>query len=74
MTKRIEETGEGILSGRIGIHPLRSDKDTLACNFCNYKSICRRDGGYDRNYTNKLTPKPKKEKNADNIDREQQLR
>ncbi len=59
VTARMEETASGILSGEIGIHPLRGDQDRLACTYCSYKAICRRDGGYNRNYARKLKPKPK---------------
>ena len=55
----MEETASGILSGEIGIHPLREDQNRLACTYCSYKAICRRDGGYNRNYARKLKPKPK---------------
>ncbi|MBR0468676.1 MAG: PD-(D/E)XK nuclease family protein [Mogibacterium sp.] len=56
---RIEETASGILSGKIGINPLKNDSK-LACGFCNYRSVCRRDRGYSGNYYRALKPKPKK--------------
>ena len=55
---RIEETAEGILGGKIGIHPLRVD-NRLACGYCNYKSVCRRDRGYVKNSYRAIKPKPK---------------
>lgn len=55
---RIEETAEGILSGKIGINPLRVDK-RLACGYCSYKSVCRRDRGYVKNSYRQIKPKPK---------------
>jgi len=55
---RIEETAEGILGGKIGIHPLNVD-NRLACGFCNYKSVCRRDRGYVKNSYRAIKPKPK---------------
>ena len=58
---RIEETAEGILDGKIGINPLRVDS-RLACGYCNYKSVCRRDRGYVKNSYRQIKPKPK-EKN-----------
>ena len=58
---RIEETAKGILDGKIGINPLRVDS-RLACGYCNYKSVCRRDRGYVKNSYRQLKPKPK-EKN-----------
>ena len=62
---RIEETASGILSGRIGIHPLKND-DRLVCSYCSYKSVCRRDRGYTKNYARIMKKKPKKQKdNAD---------
>ena len=60
--KRIEEAGKGLLNGDIDIHPLRPDGSVLACNYCSYKSICRRDGGYAKNYSRKLKSKPKETK------------
>ena len=59
---KIEEIASGILSGEIGIHPLKGENNTLACNYCSYKSICRRDMCYNLNYSKKLEPKPKKKK------------
>ena len=59
--KRIEETASGILDGKIGINPLRVDS-RLACGYCNYKSVCRRDRGYVKNSYRQIKPKPK-EKN-----------
>ncbi|MBR2705628.1 MAG: PD-(D/E)XK nuclease family protein [Mogibacterium sp.] len=56
---QIEKTAEGILSGRIGINPLKND-NTLVCGYCSCKSICRRDRGYVRNRARSLRPKPKK--------------
>lgn len=58
---RIEETAKGILDGKIGINPLRVDS-RLACGYCNYKSVCRRDRGYVKNSYRQIKPKPK-EKN-----------
>ena len=55
---RIEETAEGILGGKIGINPLRVD-NRLACGYCNYKSVCRRDRGYVKNSYRMIRPKPK---------------
>ena len=55
---RIEETAEGILDGKIGINPLRVDKK-LACGYCNYRSVCRRDRGYVKNSYRSIKPKPK---------------
>lgn len=55
---RIEETAEGILGGKIGINPLRVD-NRLACGYCSYKSVCRRDRGYEKNSCRPLKPRPK---------------
>ena len=55
---RIEETAEGILSGRIGINPLKND-NRLVCGWCSYKSVCRRDRGYVKNRARTLKTKPK---------------
>ena len=55
---RIEETAEGILGGKIGINPLRVD-NKLACGFCSYKSVCRRDRGYVKNSYRPIKAKPK---------------
>ena len=56
---QIEKTAEGILSGRIGINPLKNDS-TLVCRYCSYKPVCRRDRGYAKNRWRSLEPKPKK--------------
>ncbi|MBR0307671.1 MAG: PD-(D/E)XK nuclease family protein [Mogibacterium sp.] len=50
---RIEETASGILSGKIGINPLK-DSNSLPCSWCGYKAICRRDRGYVKNYARTL--------------------
>ena len=55
---RIEETAEGILGGKIDIRALRVDS-RLACSYCGYKSVCRRDRGYVRNSYRQIEPKPK---------------
>ena len=55
---RIEETAEGILGGKIGINPLRVD-NRLACGYCSYKPVCRRDRGYVKNSYRSIKPKPK---------------
>ena len=61
---RIEETAEGILGGKIGINPLKVDS-RLACGYCSYRSVCRRDRGYAKNRSRSLKPKPKKESAKD---------
>ena len=58
---QIEKTAEGILSGRIGINPLKND-NTLVCGYCSCKPICRRDRGYTENWARSLKPKPKPKK------------
>lgn len=55
---RIEETAEGILEGKIGINPLRVDS-RLACGYCSYKAVCRRDRGYVKNSYRQIMPEPK---------------
>lgn len=55
---RIEEAAEGILGGKIGINPLKAD-NRLACGYCSYKPVCRRDRGYVKNTSRVLKPKPK---------------
>ena len=57
--KRIEETASGILSGSIGIHPLK-ESNKLACGHCGYQSVCRRDRGYAKNWSRSLKVRPKK--------------
>ena len=57
---RIEETASGILSGKIGIRPLKND-NKLVCNYCSYKAVCRRDRGYVKNSARAMKPKPKKQ-------------
>ena len=55
---RIEETAEGILGGKIDISPLRVDS-RLACGYCSYKPVCRRDRGYVKNSYRPIKPEPK---------------
>ena len=55
---RIKETAEGILGGKIGINPLRVDS-RLACGYCGYRSVCRRDRGYVKNSIRPVKPKSK---------------
>lgn len=57
---QIEKAAEGILSGRIGINPLKND-NTLVCGNCGCKAVCRRDRGYAKNRSRSLKPRPKKE-------------
>ena len=57
---QIEKAAEGILSGKIGINPLRND-NTLVCGFCSCKPVCRRDRGYAKNRYRSITPRPDKE-------------
>ena len=57
---RIEETASGILSGKIGIHPLRN-KNKSPCEYCDYRAVCRRDRSYVKNSYRYLKPKPKPE-------------
>ena len=59
--KHIEETASGILSGKIGIHPLKNDKK-LVCGWCDYKAVCRRDRGYVKNSARIIKAKPKDKK------------
>lgn len=63
--KRIEETASGILSGSIDIRPLKNS-NKLACGYCNYRSVCRRDRGYYKNQPRVIKPKPKENKEKDN--------
>ena len=62
--ERIEETAEGILSGKIGIHPLRDDK-TIPCYYCDYKAVCRTDRSYAKNRERRIPPRPGKTKKDD---------
>ena len=57
---QIEKAAEGILSGKIGINPLRND-NTLVCGFCSCKPVCRRDRGYAKNRYRSIPPRPDKE-------------
>lgn len=62
--KRIEETASGILNGSIDIYPLREDKNTIVCNNCGYKAICRRDSSSIANRSHIMPKKPKESKDA----------
>ena len=56
--RQIEDTANGILSGKISINPLKND-NKLVCGWCSYKSVCRRDRGYAKNRSRSLKPRPK---------------
>lgn len=49
---KMKEIAGGISSGRIGIRPLKEKK--LACNYCAYKSICKRDRTFVRNQAREI--------------------
>ena len=57
---QIGKTAAGILSGDIGIHPFK-DGGRLACTFCSYKPVCRRDREYTRNYAREIKAEPRTE-------------
>lgn len=38
---KIKELAEGIVAGRIDIHPMRKKKERIACRYCEYLGICR---------------------------------
>lgn len=62
---RIEETASSIMNGRIDISPLK-ENNTLCCNKCDFKTVCRRDREYPRNRAREL---PKKNRGkTDNVD------
>ncbi len=57
---RIREASEGILTGKIDITPLKAER--LACEFCKYLPICKRDRENYRNFARQLPPDPSKGK------------
>ena len=56
---QIEKTASGIIRGVIDISPFK-DGGRLACTYCSYKPVCRRDREYTRNYAREIEPQPKK--------------
>ena len=58
--KQIEKTASGIIRGAIDISPLK-EGGRLACTYCSYKPVCRRDREYTRNYAREIEPQPKKQ-------------
>lgn len=58
--EKIGEIANGIAGGKIGIRPLKPS-NTLVCNFCQYKAICKRDREYVKNAARAIPAKPKKE-------------
>lgn len=56
---QIGKTASGIIKGRIDISPLK-ENGRLACTYCSYKPVCRRDREYTRNYAREIEPQPKK--------------
>ena len=61
----MKEIATGIAGGRIDINPLKKDGNKLVCNYCQYRSICRRDREYVRNYSRAIPKKPASKKNAE---------
>ncbi len=59
--RNIGKTAAGILRGDIGIHPLR-EGGRMACSFCSYKPVCKRDREYTGNYAREIKAEPKKDK------------
>lgn len=43
--KRIEEAGEGILSGDVSLHPWHENETQCACRYCEHKDICKFEAG-----------------------------
>lgn len=43
---KVSELVRGIRDGKIDIHPMRSKGRRLACEYCEYQSICRFDTGF----------------------------
>ena len=62
--RNIKTTADGILKGNIDIHPLK-EGGRLACSYCSYKPVCRRDREYTRNYAREIAPEPKPDKGAE---------
>lgn len=59
---RIQEIASSIIDGKISIRPLKINTNKLVCEYCSYKSICRRDREYVRN-TSRGIPKYKEGEN-----------
>ena len=53
---RIKDTASGIIRGKIDISPLKEGR--LACTYCSYKPICRRDREYTKNYAREIKSPP----------------
>lgn len=54
--RKMRDVATGIVEGDIGIHPLRksSKQDDKVCKYCNFRSICRKDSQYIKNYERRL--------------------
>ena len=61
---QIRKTASGIIKGAIDISPLK-EKGRLACTYCSYKPVCRRDREYTRNYAREIKPQPEEEESAE---------
>ena len=61
---RIKEVATGISEGRIGIRPVRNG-GRLACSYCDYRAICRRDREYAGNSAREIKGKPRNRKKSD---------
>lgn len=57
----ISGIAEKIANGEIGIHPFK-ENNKLVCNYCDYRSICRRDRSYVKNYGKELAKVSKEKK------------
>ena len=56
--QRMKEIAGGISNGNIDIRPFKND-NKLVCNYCQYKSICKRDRTFVRNAAREIPAKPK---------------
>ncbi|MCQ2567177.1 MAG: exodeoxyribonuclease V subunit gamma [Mogibacterium sp.] len=64
VSERIKEIATGIIEGKISIRPFKDNKK-LVCNYCDYRSICRRDREYVRNSGREIPPQKKKKKDEE---------
>lgn len=52
--ERLNEIGNSLVDGAIEVSPLSRDNNTLECNYCSYKAICRYDNNNAGNKSRKL--------------------
>ena len=62
IANKLEELGADIVGGDISISPRKISNQSLACNNCDFKAICRYDASNNGNRSRVIKGKPRKQK------------